>query len=179
MAISEKQKGVLKGMILGALSAIAIVAAGMFLDVLDMNGSSGPAERLALAFKCLLIPAFFLIVSVGRLAKHRFFTPADIDGGGLSKGTERAMVLQSLLQNTLEQFCIAWAVYSAWSVIMPARTLSVILFAAIAFGVGRVLFFAGYRKGAPARALGFTLTFYPAVLMLLCMIFYMLWIAIV
>jgi hypothetical protein len=37
MHISEKQKGVLKGMILGAISAIAIVAAGIFLDVLDMN----------------------------------------------------------------------------------------------------------------------------------------------
>jgi uncharacterized membrane protein YecN with MAPEG domain len=34
------------------------------------------------------------------------------------------------------------------------------------FFLGRVLFWQGYVRGAPARALGFALTFYPTVAML-------------
>jgi uncharacterized membrane protein YecN with MAPEG domain len=115
------------------------------------------------------------MLAVGRLAKHRFFTPQDIDGGGFSEDTERARVLQSLLQNTLEQCCIAFIVYLAWAVIMPPAWMSVVPLAALAFALGRVLFFAGYMKGAPSRALGFTLAFYPSVIMALCIVANMLW----
>jgi hypothetical protein len=38
----------------------------------------------------------------------------------------------SYWQNKLERFCIAYAMYTAWFIILPA---------AIAFGVERVLFF--------------------------------------
>ena len=39
--------------------------------------------------------------------------------------------------------------------------------AGLLFVIGRIAFFAGYARGAPARALGFALTFYPTVLLLL------------
>jgi hypothetical protein len=112
------------------------------------------------------VPGLFLGLSVGRLARHRFFTPQDIDGGGLTNGTHEARILQSLLQNTLEQFALAFAAYLAWAVIMPVLWLSVVPLAAITFGIGRVLFFAGYKEGAPHRAVGFALTFYPSMVML-------------
>jgi len=35
------------------------------------------------------------------------------------------------------------------------------------FLVGRLFFFAGYANGAPSRAYGFGLTFYPTVMLLL------------
>jgi len=38
------------------------------------------------------------------------------------------------------------------------------------FLVGRLFFFAGYANGAPARAYGFGLTFYPTVLLLLLLV---------
>jgi uncharacterized membrane protein YecN with MAPEG domain len=38
--------------------------------------------------------------------------------------------------------------------------------AALLFVVGRISFFAGYAHGAPSRAFGFALTFYPTALML-------------
>ena len=38
--------------------------------------------------------------------------------------------------------------------------------AAMLFVIGRVLFWRGYASGAPHRALGFALTFYPQVVML-------------
>ena len=49
---------------------------------------------------------------------------------------------------------------------MPVTWMPGILAAAILFFVGRFLFIRGYAGGAPARALGFAMTFYPSVLML-------------
>ena len=94
----------------------------------------------------------------------------DIDAGAAQGGTERAKMLQSLLQNTLEQTVIASLVYLAWAVMMPPRWLSVVPMAAILFSFGRILFFVGYEKGAASRALGFALGFYSSVGMLLCVI---------
>jgi hypothetical protein len=99
------------------------------------------------------------------LAKHRFFTPEDINGSALTEGTSRAKLLQALLQNTLEQLVLASSVYVSCSFIYPARCLVAIPAAAAMFFVGRILFFAGYSGGAPSRAFGFALTFYPTVLL--------------
>jgi len=53
---------------------------------------------------------------------------------------------------------------------MPASWQAVIPAAAILFFIGRVLFWRGYARGAPGRALGFALTFYPTVAMLLLIV---------
>lgn len=41
-------------------------------------------------------------MNIGVLAKHRFATPEDIDGGGPTAGTTRVQSLQVTLQDTLE-----------------------------------------------------------------------------
>lgn len=166
MIFTEKQNGVLKGMIFGAITAVVIVIVGAWLNPFSISNNMNEFERLGIAIKSALLPSLFLAVSVGRLAKHRFFTPEDIDGGGLSNGTDEAKLLQSLLQNTLEQFALALVAYLVWAVTMPATWMSVVPLAAIAFSIGRIMFFAGYKNGAPSRALGFTLTFYPSLVML-------------
>ncbi|NEV65116.1 MAPEG family protein [Thiorhodococcus minor] len=176
MALTEKQTGVLIGIVIGMIIAISIVVAGILWNPFSYALSLTDAERLTVAFKSALLPLLFLVISVARLAKHRFFTPEDIDGGaGFASDSERALVLQTLLQNTLEQFCIAVVVYAAWAVVMPSTWLSVVPLAALAFAVGRILFFGGYAKGAPSRALGFALTFYPSVLMLLGILGFLIW----
>ncbi|MGR8949484.1 MAG: MAPEG family protein [Gammaproteobacteria bacterium] len=175
MKFSEKQAGVLKRMIAGVIIAIAIIMVGSFHNPFNLDSSLSPIERLSVAITYLLLPTFFLVVCIGRLAKHRFFTPEDIDGGGSSEDTVKAKTLQSLLQNTLEQFSIASTTYLAWAIIMPAKTLSVIPLAAISFAIGRLLFFRGFIGDAPSRALGFTLTFYPSAAMLLSMAGYFIW----
>ena len=124
-------------------------------------------SRAIIAAWSILAPAATLMICVARLAKHRFFTPEDIDGSALTSGTERARFLQALLQNTLEQACIAVPIYVATSFVVPARLLGVVPAAAVLFVIGRALFFAGYAQGASSRAYGFALTFYPTVLMLL------------
>lgn len=175
MALTEKQSGVLKGMLLGAIIALAIVILGAWFNPFSFNENMGAIDRLGIAITSALLPAILLAISVGRLAKHRFFTPEDIDGGGLSKGTQQAEVLQSLLQNTLEQFAIAIIAYLSWAIVMPATTLSVVPLAAIAFTIGRIMFFAGYKQGAPSRAMGFTLSFYTSLAMLICIIGVVCW----
>ncbi|GEM79910.1 MAPEG family protein [Vibrio superstes] len=167
MSLTDKQVGVLKGMIKGGAIAVSIVALGSFFNPFGFEELMTPIEKISIAILWSLIPTLFLAVSIGRLAKHRFFTAEDIDGGGLSAGTQQAKLLQSLLQNTFEQTVLAVLVYLAWSVAMPASCLSVIPIAALAFGLGRILFFAGYEKGAPSRAVGFTICFYPSIAMLI------------
>ena len=175
MAMTEKQTGVLRGMMIGTAIAVAVVVIGAWYNPLNINESSDEIDRLGIAIKSALLPAVFLVISVARLAKHRFFTPEDIDGGGFSQDTKRARVLQSLLQNTMEQFCIAFVVYIAWAIVMPATWMSVVPLAAIAFVIGRIMFFTGCEKGAPARSVGFTLAFYPSILMLICIIGNLVW----
>jgi len=123
------------------------------------------ALKQALKWDVLLVVT--LAVNIALLARHRFFTPEDIDGGGLTEGTPRAQVLQSTLQNTLEQMVLAFAVHLVWAGTMPREWQGAIPAAAVLFIVGRVLFWRGYARGAPARALGFALTFYPTLALLL------------
>jgi len=176
MSLTKKQKGVAVGMAVGMVISLSIVIIGAWLNPFSYNATLTRAEILSITLQWLLLPSVFLVVSIGRLAKHRFFTPEDIDGGGgLSQDTGRAQYLQTLLQNTLEQLVIAIVVYPGWAITMPVHWLSVVPLAAISFAIGRILFFSGYKGGAPSRALGFALTFYPSVLMLLCMIAVILW----
>lgn len=175
MALNIKQKGVLRGMAVGVVIAITLIVVGIVVNPFAYSPGLDLGSRIAVAIQWSLLPAICLAVSVGRLAKHRFFTPEDIDGSSATEGTQHAKVLQSLIQNTLEQSLLAALIYLAWSVMMPANWLSVVPLAAIAFAVGRVLFFVGYGKGAPSRAIGFTLAFYPSVGMLICLVFFTLW----
>ena len=141
MSLTEKQFGVLKRIIVGLSIALCIVGLGSYMNPFGYNETFEPINKLHIAILCCLVPTFFLAVSIGRLAKHRFLTPEDIDGGGLSAGTPQAKLLQSLLQNTIEQALLASLVYCAWAAVMPTTWLSTVPIAAIAFGVGRILFF--------------------------------------
>ena len=170
MALTDKQRGVRQGIIIGALLSIAGLAAGIAFLPNSLTVDSSMGDRLAYALKADILVIFWLLHSIGRLAGHRFFTPEDIDGSGLTAGTDKAKVLQSVLQNTLEQTVLAITLHLIWAVIMPVAWMPGILAAAMLFFIGRVFFLRGYAGGAPARALGFSLTFYPSILMLLIIV---------
>ncbi|WOT04525.1 MAPEG family protein [Shewanella youngdeokensis] len=174
MMLSTKQSGVLKGMLLAMVTSIGGITAAIIYDPFQYAGLNVLSERLTVLGLALILPTLLLIVSVGRLAKFRFFSPDDIDGSGLTPGSHDAVMLQSLLQNTLEQCVIAFAVYTAWVLLMPSNWLSVVPLCSILFAVGRIGFFVGYRRGAPARAFGFALTFYSTVVMFLVLLGYQL-----
>ncbi|MFA7555425.1 MAG: MAPEG family protein [Spongiibacteraceae bacterium] len=175
MRLTEKQNAVLKRMIFGMLIALSIVVMSSYLNPFGYRESISLTNKLNVLALSAIIPILLLAIAIGRVARHRFFTAEDIDGGGLSIGSEQAKVLQSQLQNTVEQTVLASLVYYAWSIIMPATFLSTIPIAALAFGLGRILFFAGYKKGAPSRAIGFTLSFYPTIVMIIGMIGTLIW----
>jgi hypothetical protein len=166
VALTDKQRGVLKGMTIGAATALVVIIAAIIVGPALLSPDAPAGERLAFALQADAFLALWLGVSIGLLARHRFFTPEDIDGGGLSRGSETANVLQATLQNTLEQTVLAVLVHLAWATVMPVSWIAAIPAATILFLTGRVLFVRGYRGGAPSRAVGFALTFYPSILML-------------
>ena len=165
MSLTTPQRNVIKGMATGLLTAIAAFGLTAWLQPFGALDDNLPA-RVRMAMLSALAPALMLAVCIARLAAHRFRTPQDLDGSGLTVGTERAKILQALLQNTLEQTVLAVPVYAAFSLFAPARLLAVAPLAALLFVGGRLLFFRGYQRGAGGRALGFALTFYPTLLLL-------------
>jgi hypothetical protein len=158
MAFTRTQAGVAAGMAAGFAATVAAFAWPILPAV-----PAGAEERIALWLAASVSATLWLLIGVALLARHRFFTPADIDGGGLTDGTPGAKLLQSLIQNTLEQAALAIPAYGAWLWLAPEGRRGLVMVCAGLFGLGRLLFFLGYRFGAAARALGFTLTFYPTV----------------
>ena len=178
MALSDKQLGVIKGMAIAMAVSVLTIILGIYFDPFSyaqIENIHGRTEILGLS---VILPTLFLVASIGRLAKFRFFSPDDIDGSALTKGSENVCLLQSLLQNTLEQLVIAISVYTAWCFLMPVSWLSALPLCSVLFALGRILFFKGYKNGAASRAVGFALTFYSTVLLLLVLIAYQVWVVV-
>lgn len=171
--MDSAQRGVAVGMASAFLTAVVVLSLAATFGGTLTAANSSVEFRLELLAASLIAPAAALFICIARLAKHRFFTPEDIDGSALTEGTSRAMLLQALLQNTLEQLALAMPVYLSCSILFPSHLLVLIPAAAAMFFVGRVLFYLGYSGGAPSRAFGFAFTFYPTVF-LGCMAVYFL-----
>jgi hypothetical protein len=166
MSFDKTQLGVARGMIFALAVAVLVFLAASAVTLFT-SGTPDLWSRIKIAAMSSLLPTLTLFICIARLAKHRFFTPEDIQGSTQTSGTRKAQILQSLLQNTIEQGCLALPVYAAVSLLAPVRLLALVPAAAFMFVVGRILFFIGYAKGAPSRAFGFALTFYPTALLLL------------
>lgn len=164
MGLTKKQCGVLAGMAGGLILSICTFwLAVRFLPLMSRS------ILLAIVF---LGPCAMLFIAIARLAKHRFFSPDDIDGSALVHGTDQARLLQSLLQNTLEQTVLALPVYAFSFYVAPNFLGSMAVGCAILFILGRILFFSTYQHGAAARSFGFAVTFYPTGLLLLAAVIY-------
>ena len=161
MQLTEKQKGVVRGVIPAALLTFVGLCGAPLLLPASALPVDEPGARLAWALKWSLLPILTLMVAVARVANHRFYTPEDIDGAGLTNGTPQARLHGAILQNTLEQAVLAVAAYAIWSMVVPYSWLRSIAVAALYFVAGRVLFARGYTRGASGRAMGFGLTAYP------------------
>ena len=171
--LNSAQRGVAIGAASAFLTAMATFTLAAIFGGARIASSASVEFRLELLAASLMAPAASLFICIARLAKHRFFTPEDINGSALTEGTSRAKLLQALLQNTLEQLALALPVYLSCSLLFPSRFLGLIPAAAAMFFVGRVLFYISYSGGAPSRAFGFAFTFYPT-MFLACMAVYFL-----
>ena len=170
MAFSDEQRGVLSGMLAGIATTVGALGAALALPPMRALTLGGAYSRLEFWTEWALVALLPLLLTIGMLAQHRFLTPEDIGGSGPAPGSARARVLQAILQNTLEQTVLWFAVTVIWAVRMPVQTLGVLPVSAILFVLGRALFLGRYERGASARALGFALTFYPSVLMALLLL---------
>ncbi|MEE7545919.1 MAPEG family protein, partial [Xanthomonas sp. Kuri4-1] len=90
-------------------------------------------------------------------------TPQDLEWRRADDQQRQSQLLQTLIQNTLEQLAIALPAYTAWSILAPDPLVHLAPASSILFLCGRIFFFFGYRHGASGRAFGFALTFYPTV----------------
>lgn len=178
MALDHKQRPVLKNMLAAlalsflALGTTAVAGPSMLLPPLD------EAAFIVWAIKWDGLLLACLIMVIGNLARHRFMTPADIDGSGLTAGTDRAHVYQAILQNTLEQTVIAVLAHLFWAAVMPYGAQGALPVAVVLFVIGRFCFARGYAGGAGARAFGFALTFYPTVILTVSALLWTIWQAI-
>jgi MAPEG family len=162
MQLSRTQIGVGAG-IAGAATLTLAAFVSPILPHVTLEQSS--TIRLWLA--CSLMTTIWLLFGVACLARHRFHTPADIGGAGLNENSSRATLMQAIIQNTLEQTVLAIIAYGAWIWLGPPDRMGLVIVFTVFFSIGRLLFMFGYVRGASGRALGFGLTFYPSVALLL------------
>lgn len=166
MNLTDKQKGVLRGVIPAAMLSIVGLCGLSLLVPMSLLPADNSGARLAWALEWSLLPILSLVVAIARVGNHRFFSPQDIDGSGLTNATPQVRVLRAVLQNTLEQTVVAVGAYLIWAAVMPLGWLRAICIAAVLFVAGRVTFSRGYIEGAAGRAMGFALTAYPTFAML-------------
>lgn len=175
MALDQAQRGVLRGMVAAVAVTVVVLVAAILWRPDALVALAPMQERLAATLRWDAGVLVCLVLAIGSLARHRFFTPADIDGGGLANATERARVLQAILQNTLEQAVIAVLAHLLWTAATPPGWQAAVPAAVALFVVGRLCFARGYVGGAAARAFGFALTFYPTVFLTVVALVALLW----
>jgi hypothetical protein len=173
--LSSEQRGVLSGMIAALIVAIIGFIVVIFWNPMHLSQAEAPLEAIGALLKWDILLLIAVAGNIAIIARHRFFTPADIDGGGLTNGTERVRIFQATLQNTIEQTVLAFPIHLIWIVTMPRQWQSIVTLASMFFLIGRVFFWRGYASGAAARSFGFALTFYPSLLMLLLLCMHFLW----
>jgi len=159
--LSREQKGVLLGMGAGALVTVIILSAPS-----NWFGVALPADlpgRLTVAIHADAVAMLWLLAAIANVARQRFFSPADIDGGGLAPASKRISVGIAVLQNTLEQSALASILYPSLACLVSGEGFLLIPQLLTLFCIGRLTFWLGYRHGAPWRAFGFATTFYPTV----------------
>lgn len=156
-SLSMRQTGVAIGMGLAVISTMVLFWLG-----LRPFGAGDTADRLLVFATALIGPLVSLVIAVGLVANRRFFSPDDIDAAATPNPESHGIrLLRAILGNTLEQAVLAIGAYAMLAILLPANHLALPIALAAAFLKGRLAFALGYRFGAPARALGFGLTFYP------------------
>jgi hypothetical protein len=148
--------------LLGVLSAVAVC----LLAVRHALGGHGAAEvatadRLALAWRWLLVPGLCLLAGIGAVANQRFLSADAIDGGP-AKAPGFMEITLRYNTNTLEQTVLAAIAWTGLALTLAPQNLSLIPTLAVLFGVGRAAFWGGYLAAPWARAFGLGLTAYPS-----------------
>jgi hypothetical protein len=131
-------------------------------------GARGPepvatAERLALAWRWLLVPGLCLLAGIGMTANQRFLRADFIDGAKPAASDKPGFMEVNLRYNlnTLEQTVLAAIAWTGLALELRPQDLGLIPALAGLFAVGRAAFWIGYVLAPWARAFGLGVTAYP------------------
>lgn len=149
----------------GAAFGAAYVALPTVLDFPE-----NLAERLAFAAQAGMFVLLWVLVGVMMVSLGRRYSAADIGGSAAGPPSPELAVKVAFLQNTLEQAVLAFGAYLALASLLGGAWLALIAVSVVLFAVGRILFYAGYRKGARGRALGMVLTMMPTIVLYMLVI---------
>jgi len=164
--MSNKQALVLLGMALAVVVLLVLTAIPGIGRAFPAPEDDDIAARLAFVAKWLLVPALCLLAGIGTLANRRFFSNDAIDGTRTPASRSLEINIR-YNQNTLEQTVLAAIAWVGLALALPHDQLGLVGVLAAVFAIGRVLFWSGYLIAPWARAIGFALTFYPTVVVLL------------
>jgi len=158
---SRKQRGVAIGMALGAaVTALVLASPPQWFGV---SPQGDVHARLVTAVRAASIAMMWLLAAVANVARGRFMSAADIDGSGFAPASQFIRIGVAIVQNTLEQAVLAAVLYLALARLGQPDEAALVPQLAALFSLGRLAFWIGYRHGAPWRAFGFAVTFYPTV----------------
>jgi uncharacterized membrane protein YecN with MAPEG domain len=155
------------------ITATAFTTAYLFIPSF-VELPTEPQHRLAFAALCWAIPGLALIVAILMVSAARRTSADDIGGQAAGPPSEKIAVKSAFLQNTLEQAVAAGTFYFALAALAGGAWMALLPAAVILFLIGRVLFYAGYRRGARGRAFGMALTMLPTVVGYLILIYLLL-----
>ena len=141
MALTPEQFRVALGMGLGLLATALGLVIGPRLYGLPQLSSL--AERLGFALRADLLVLVWLVLAVGNVARGRFFSTADIQGGGFGAPGSRIAVDVAILQNTLEQGVLAVGAHLALAAGPAPGDMTLIPALVGLFCLGRLCFWLG------------------------------------
>ncbi len=152
----DQKKSILFGTF-GVAAHAALFAVMLYL----LDGWPGPipdpGERVQLALKLSLLPVAFLLATVLAVSLGRFMTGA-FDPLADQPPRWRA-VDQRVLGNTVEQTLIFLPLLIATAMVVGPDESALLTALPVTFTVARVVFWAGYRRSAVARAPGMAVGF--------------------
>ena len=143
-------------------AAFYLYGTGWFVGIEDDTVS----ERLGYLAPWLLIPALAVLACTAITASYRMFS-ADTIRGTPTPDNRFLDINLRVTKNTLEQSFMAVIAWIGLAFALPPGRMTLIPVLACLFGIGRVLFWAGYQFSPAARALGFSLTSLPTIIALL------------
>jgi len=155
--MTRDQEQVLGGM------ALAVVVTVIALVPAYLLSKSGADHVRLSAPEASALAVLALVFCIGGIARKRFFHADVIGGAAFDKPGSAVAIDKAVLQNTLEQTVLAVIACNGLAAELPMLAPVLLPVLVSLFLIGRILFIAGYAKGAGGRAFGFALTFYPTV----------------
>lgn len=161
--LKTQQKSVLESGLKATLFCIVILGLSRVLLPRIWSFPSETIDRLAFAFQLNMFVFVWVVVGVRLVSRGRLRSESDISGSAYGPPSKALAIKAAFLQNTLEQSIIAGTRHVGIATIFKGPELSYLFGSVVLFGIGRILFYRGYSRGAPGRAFGMVTTMIPSI----------------